>query len=57
MYFMPMPLIRPVTNSWQTATVTVSSDGGAMNALAISLQLFSSTNYHGKIYIDEIDVK
>jgi hypothetical protein len=57
MYFTPMPLIRSVTNSWQTATVTVSPDGGAMNALTLSLQAFSSTNYQGTIYIDEVDVK
>ena len=57
MYFTPPYPIRPVTNSWKMATVTVGSDGGATTALAISLQAFSSTNYQGTIYIDEIDIK
>jgi hypothetical protein len=50
------PLMK-ITNSWVTGTATVPA-GGAPTALALSLQVFSSaTNYHGTIYIDEIDIK
>jgi hypothetical protein len=57
MYFSPPFQVRPITNMWQTGTVTVSADGGAMSALALSLQMFSSTGYQGTIYVDEIDIR
>jgi len=57
MYFSPPYQVRPITSMWQTGTVTVSVDGGAMSALALSLQMFSSTGYQGTIYVDEIDIR
>ena len=57
LYFTPPFPIRPVTNSWKTGTATVTAGGGAASALALSLQAFSSTNYAGTVYIDEIDIR
>jgi hypothetical protein len=54
-YFTPAFPIRPVNNTWKTGTATVGA--GATAALALSLQAFSSTNYQGTIYVDEIDIR
>ena len=56
-YFTPAFPIRPVTNSWKTGTAMVTAVAGSTTALAISVQAFSSTNYTGTIYVDEIDVR
>lgn len=56
MYFPSVFPISPVNNSWKTATATVAAGGGATTALAVSLQAFSSSGYHGTIYVDEVDV-
>src|SRR5262249_45904089 len=56
-YFTSTFPIRSVTTSWQMATVTVPTGGGATAALNISLQAFSTAGYKGTIYVDEIDVK
>jgi hypothetical protein len=56
MYFTQTFPIQGVTNNWTTAAVIVPAGGGASTALALSLQVFSSTGYQGKIYIDEIDI-
>jgi hypothetical protein len=56
-YFSPPYQVRPITNMWQTGTVTVTVDGGATSALALSLQMFSSTGYQGTIYVDELDIR
>jgi hypothetical protein len=53
-YFTPAFPIRPVTNMWKTGTATVTAAPGS---LAVSVQAFSSTNYAGTIYVDEIDVR
>src|SRR3982750_2533665 len=51
-YFSPPYQVRPITNTWQTGTVTVTVDGAATSAVALSLQMFSSTGYQGTIYVD-----
>ena len=56
-YFTPTFPIRPLTTAWKTGTVTLAADAGAMTALTLSLQAFSTTGYQGTIYIDEIDVR
>jgi len=56
-YFTPSPLIRPITTAWSMATVTVPADPKATAALNVSLQFFSSDNYQGTIYVDEVDIK
>ena len=56
-YFTPAFPIRPVTNIWKTGTAMVTAVAGSTTALAISLQAFSSTNYTGTIYVDEIDIR
>jgi hypothetical protein len=57
MYFTPPFQVRPITNQWQTGSVTVSADGGSTAALAVSLQMFSATGYQGTIYVDELDIR
>jgi hypothetical protein len=55
-----IPTVRPIGNDWQTLTVTLAGDAGvagASSVLAISLQAFSSTDYAGTLYIDEVDVR
>ena len=56
-YFSPPVQVRPLTNTWQTGTVTVTADGGSTTAIALSLQFISATNYTGTVYIDEIDIR
>lgn len=56
-YFTPAFPIRPVTNTWKTGTAMVTAVAGSTTALAISVQAFSSTNYTGTIYVDEIDIR
>ncbi len=56
-YFTPTFPIRPLTAAWKTGMVTLTADAGAMTALTLSLQAFSTTGYQGTIYVDEIDVR
>ena len=56
-YFTPTFPIRPLTTAWKTGMVTLSADAGAMTALTLSLQAFSTSGYQGTIYIDEIDIR
>jgi hypothetical protein len=56
-YFTPTFPIRPLTAAWKTGMVTLSADAGAMTALTLSLQAFSTTGYQGTIYVDEIDIR
>jgi hypothetical protein len=55
-YFTPTFSINPVTNSWNMGTATVPGTTGSTSALALSLQAYSSTNYQGTIYLDEIGI-
>jgi hypothetical protein len=55
-YFTPVFPLRPVTNSWSTATATVSPAAGTTTGLALSLQAISQSGYQGTIYVDEIDI-
>jgi hypothetical protein len=55
-----IPTVRPLGADWTTLTVTFAGDAGvagASSVLAISLQAFSSTDYTGTIYVDEVDVR
>ena len=56
-YFTPTFPIRPLTTAWKTGMVTLSADAGAMTALTLSLQAFSTSGYQGTIYVDEIDIR
>ena len=49
--------IPGVSNTWKTKTTTVPAASGSTTALQISLQAFSTKNYQGTIYIDEVDVR
>lgn len=49
--------LSSVTSNWTTASVTLAADGGVTATNKIALQAFSTTNYAGTIYVDEIDVR
>jgi len=52
-----VPTVRPLGNTWETASVMLTADiSGVDMVSAISIQAFSSTNYQGKIFVDEIDI-
>ena len=56
----PTALVRMVSDSWSTSTVTFTGDAGVIGGaavVALSLEGFSFTGYQGKVYFDEIDIK
>jgi hypothetical protein len=55
-----LPTVRPVTATWMTRTVVLTSvdAGTSLSSIRqLSLQAFSSTGYQGTIYVDEIDIR
>jgi hypothetical protein len=47
----------PVTANWNTASATLTADGGANSAIKIALDFSSIGGYQGTIYVDEIDIR
>jgi hypothetical protein len=47
----------PVTANWNTASATLTADGGENSAIKIALDFSSIDGYQGTIYVDEIDVR
>jgi hypothetical protein len=47
----------PVTANWNTASATLTADGGENSAIKLALDFSSIDGYQGTIYVDEIDVR
>jgi hypothetical protein len=54
-----MPTIKPLTSDWTTQSykLPAGADGGVMGVTTISIQIFDTNNYDGKIYIDDLDIR
>ncbi|HXI59222.1 MAG TPA: hypothetical protein VNO55_24315 [Polyangia bacterium] len=54
-----VPNIKPLTSDWTTQSykLPAGADGGIMMVTNISIQIFDFSNYDGKIYIDDIDIR
>jgi len=49
--------INALTSNFTTASMSLATVAGANATLRLLIQAFSTTNYTGTIYVDEIDLK
>ena len=54
-----VPTIKPLTSDWTTQSykLPAGADGGVMMVSTIAIQIFDFSNYDGKIYIDDLDIR